>query len=127
MLKEDLDLILGDKDYKKLLERFMDLVDIDDNNVIELEELKNYLGAQNILQKYFEKLNVNQLTKVNICELFPTKEELYQIILELQKVFVYGERDQFLLNRKVQAVTNKFCFYRYSKEDMFTRTGEICM
>ena len=111
MLKEDLDLILADKDYTKLLERFMVLVDIDDNNIIESEELKNYLGAQNILQKYFEKLNVNSLTKSNICELFPTIEELKKIILELEEVFVYGERDDFLLNHKVQAVRNKFCFY----------------
>ena len=101
---ENENLIFGDEDYKKLVERVMILVDIDDNGAIEFEELNHFPGAQNILQKYFEQLNVLCLTKRDICKLFPTKEELSDIIKRLEDVFVYGKRDPFLLGRKVQPV-----------------------
>ena len=110
-LKEDLDLNFDDKEYEELLKRFMLLVDIDDNNIIELEEVQAFEGAQKILQIYFEELNVNYLTKSSIHELFPTKEKLNEIIFKLEKVFVYGERDPFLQGRKVQPVRRKYCLF----------------
>ena len=98
------DLIFDDKNYERLVERVMILVDIDNNGIIELEELENFPGAQDILQKYFKQLNVLYLTKRHICGLFPTKEELSEIINQLEDIFVFGERDPFLLGRKVQPV-----------------------
>ena len=44
------------------------------------------------------------MTKRDICDLFPTKEELSEIINKLEDIFVYGERDPFLIGRKVQPV-----------------------
>ena len=110
MLKEDEDLIFDDEDHEKLLERFMLLVDIDGNNIIELEELQYFPEARDILETYFEKLNANYLTRSSIFELFPTAERLSQIISELENYFVYGERDSFLLGRAVQPVRIKFLF-----------------
>ena len=104
MQQENENLVFNDKDYKRLVEHIMILVDIDDNGIIELEELEHFPGAQDILQKYFEQLNVSYLTKRDICDLFPTKKELSEIIKKLENVFVYGERDEFLLGVKVQPI-----------------------
>ena len=83
------------------------LVDIDGNGVLELEELKHFHGAQEILEPYFQKLNKNMLTKRNISELFPTKEKFNDILKLLENVFIYGERDEFSLGRSIEvAVTN---------------------
>ena len=91
--RTNIDLIFDDKNYEILVKRVMILVDIDNDGVIELEELENFPGAQDILPKYFDQLNVLYLTKRDICDLFPTKEELSEIINKLEDIFVYGERD----------------------------------
>ena len=63
MLKEDEDLIFDDEDHEKLLERFMLLVDIDGNNIIELEELQHFPEARDILETSFRKTKRQLLNK----------------------------------------------------------------
>ena len=103
IFKEDDDLIFDDKNYEKLVKRIMILVGMDDNGKIKLEELENIPGVQDILQKYFEQLNVDYLTKRDICDLFPTKKELSKIFSELENSFLHEKRDPFLFGMKVRS------------------------
>ena len=97
--------------YLETLENLMDLIDIDGNGTIEEEELQNFPEVKLLLPDIFKESGLDSITEKDIISAKPDLEKLQNVVLELEKQFEHVEKDKFLIQFKVGAVSLIFVFF----------------
>ena len=109
-------LSLRSPEHIQLLDKLMHLADLDENGSIDKDELTHSTKALSLLEKYYDEVDKDFLTKEDMAKLIPELNVLEDLVNELETCLSSAVYDPFLRNRKMKPV-NFFIYFSFKVLD----------